>query len=410
MKKVNLGLVPRIIIAIIIGIILGQLSIVPPAFIRVLITLAGFFSSFLNFVIPLMIVALITKGIADLTEGAGALLGVTFLTSYGSTLVAGALAYIVAVTIFPSFITPNLVDSVVSSGEGLTSYFAIPLDPILSVTSALVFAFMTGLGISWLRERGSGEVMYGFFVEFEEIIMKVLSSTIVPLLPFYIMSNFANMSYSGSVFSILSVFWRVFVIVLILQTLYISLLFVLSGTYASKNPLTLIKNQIPGYLTALGTQSSAATIPVNVEIAKKNGVSETIRNFVVPLGATIHLAGSMITITSTSIAVLLMYDLPTDFAAIMAFVAVLGIAMVAAPGAPGGAIMSALPFLPMVGIATDAMQQIMISLYITQDSFGTAANVSGDNAIAVFIDTLYQKKQAKEDKRVKKVEVEQAIE
>lgn len=394
-KKINLGLIPRIILAIIIGIIIGQIGFIPPSLIRILVTLADLFSSFLNFVIPLMIVALITKGIADLTEGAGKLLGVTFITAYGSTLVAGVLAYFVATTVFPSFITSELIENVTSSGEGLTPYFSIPLDPILSVTSALVFAFMTGLGISWLRGQNSGKVMYDFFVEFEAIIMKVLSMIIVPLIPFYILSNFANMSYSGSVFTILSIFWRVFIIVIVLQLLYIALLFVLSGTYAGKNPLPLIKNQVAGYLTALGTQSSAATIPVNVDVAKKNGVSETIRNFVVPLGATIHLAGSMIAITSTSIAVLLMYNQPTDFASIGAFIAVLGIAMVAAPGAPGGAIMSALPFLPMVGITTNAMQQLMISLYITQDSFGTAANVSGDNAIAVFIDKLYQDRKAK---------------
>lgn len=390
-NKINLGLVPRIIIAIIVGILLGQFTFIPVSFIRVLITLADLFSSFLNFVIPLMIVALITKGIADLTEGAGKLLGVTFLASYGSTLVAGAIAYLVGTTIFPLFITPNLVENVAASGEGLTPYFTIPLDPILSVTSALVFAFMIGLGISRLRENQSGKIMYTFFIEFEATIMEVLSAVIVPLLPFYILSNFANMSYSGSVFVILSIFWRVFLIVIAIQLLYIMLLFVFSGWYAGKNPFTLIKNQVAGYLTALGTQSSAATIPVNVEVAKKNGVSETIRNFVVPLGATIHLAGSMIAIISTAIAVLLMYNLPTDFASIGGFIAVLGIAMVAAPGAPGGAIMSALPFLPMVGIISDTMQQLMISLYITQDSFGTATNVSGDNAIAVFIDRLYKK-------------------
>lgn len=390
-KKIDLGLIPRIIIAIIVGMLIGQLTFIPASFIQVLVTLADLFSSFLNFVIPLMIVALITKGIADLTEGAGKLLGITFLTAYGSTLVAGMIAYVTATTIFPRFITPDLIDNVTSSGEGLTPYFSIPLEPILSVTAALVFAFMIGLGISWLRTLGTGEVMYEFFVEFETIIMKVLSVIIVPFLPLYILSNFANMSYSGSAFTILSIFWRVFLIVIVLQLLYIALLFVLSGLYAGKNPVTLMKNQVSGYLTALGTQSSAATIPVNVEVAKKNGVSETIRNFVVPLGATIHLAGSMIAITSTSIAVLIMYGLPTDFASITAFIFVLGIAMVAAPGAPGGAIMSALPFLPMLGIATGAMQQLMVSLYITQDSFGTAANISGDNAIAIFIDKLYRK-------------------
>ncbi len=164
-----------------------------------------------------------------------------------------------------------------------------------------------------------------------------------------------------------------------------------AGTYARKNPLRLIRNQISGYLTAVGTQSSAATIPVNLRCAEKNGVSEDIRNFVVPLGATIHLAGSMITIVSCGTAILLMYQMPMSLSMIIGFIAMLGIAMVAAPGAPGGAIMAALPFMPMVGITTEVLQQLIITLYITQDSFGTAANISGDNAIAVFIDRLYKK-------------------
>lgn len=391
-KKLNLGLVPKIILAIIIGVIIGQLPFVSKGFIRLLLTIAELFSQFLNFVIPLMIVGLITKGIAELTEGAGKLLGVTFLSAYSSTLVSGSIAYVVAISVFPNFITSDLIETVTTTENNLTPYFSIPLDPLLSVTSALVFAFMTGLGISWLRTKNSGEVMYTFFVEFEAIIMKVLAAVIVPLLPVYIMINFANMSFSGSVFQILSIFWRVFIIVILLQILYISFMYVLVGFYTGKSPFTLIKNQIPGYLTALGTQSSAATIPINVNVAEKNGVSEIVRNFVVPLGATIHLAGSMITIVSTTVAVLLINGLPTDFFTIGAFIIVLGIAMIAAPGAPGGAIMSALPFLPMVGIVTDTMQQLMISLYITQDSFGTAANVSGDNAIAVFIDKLYRKK------------------
>ena len=390
-KKLNLGLVPKIILAIIIGVVLGQLPFVSESFIRLLLTLADLFSSFLNFVIPLMIVGLITKGIAELMEGTGKLLGVTFLSAYGSTLVSGTIAYLITITIFPKFITPDLVETVTATEKSLTPYFSIPLEPLLPVTSALVFAFMIGLGISWLRTQKSGEMMYEFFVEFEAIIMKVLSAIIVPILPFYIMTNFANMSFSGSVFNILSIFWRVFIIVILLHIIYISMMFILAGLYTGKNPLTLIKNQISGYLTALGTQSSAATIPINVKVAEKNGVSEVVRNFVVPLGATIHLAGSMITIVSTSIAVLLMHGLPTDFLTIASFIAILGIAMVAAPGAPGGAIMSALPFLPMVGIVTDTMQQLMISLYITQDSFGTAANISGDNAIAVFIDKLHKK-------------------
>jgi len=395
----TIGLVPRIIAAIIIGIIIGQLGFIPEWFIRVLVTLSGVFSSFLNFIIPLMIIGLIVKGISDLTEGAGKLLGITVGISYLSTLIGGFLAFLMAITFFPMFITSDTISNIAGTGEGVTAFFQLPLSPMFDVTMAIVFAFMMGLGISWLKgvQPKEGHIVYDFFSGFEKIIMKVLATIIIPLLPIFIMGNFANLSYSGAVFSILSVFWRVFLLVIGLHLTYITLMFVVFGGIAGKNPLTLIKNQIPGYTTALGTQSSAATIPVNVECSRRNGVSEKIGNFVVPLGATIHLAGSMITITSCAMAVLMMYDLPYTSTTIISFIAVLGIAMVAAPGAPGGAIMAALPFLPIVGIVSDTMQQLMISLYITQDSFGTAANVSGDNAIAVLVDHIYKRDRTIDD-------------
>lgn len=390
-KKQRIGLVPRLIIAIAAGILVGQMTFIPTFVLEIFVTFSSLFSSFLNFIIPLMIIGFVVKGIADLTDGAGALLGITAATSYLSTIIGGSIAYVVAITIFPSFISPDLVQRVSEAGEGLLPIFSIPLNPMVDVTAAIVFAFTMGLGISWLKGRGRGQVLYEFFDDFGEIVVGVLNTIIIPYLPLYIFGNFANLSYSGSVFAILSVFWRVFVVVIILHILYICLMFVVFGTYAGKNPIKLIRNQIPGYMTAIGTQSSAATIPVNVACAEKNGVSEGIRNFVVPLCATIHLAGSMITITSCAMAVLMMYDMNYSFTMIVGFIMMLGIAMVAAPGAPGGAIMAALPFLPMIGIVADTMQQLMISLYITQDSFGTAANVSGDNAIAVFIDKVYHK-------------------
>lgn len=387
-KKNKIGLVPRLIIAIILGVVIGQLTFVPEAVLRIFITFSSFFSSFLGFIIPLMIIGFVVVGIAELTHGAGKLLGITVAVAYGSTLLAGTLAYFVDINFFPTFITPELAQAVQEAGEGLSPFFKIPLAPMLDVTSAIVFAFIMGVSISWLRSIGRGEVLYELFRDFGSIIVNVLNKIIIPFLPLYILGNFINMSYSGSVFSVLSVFWKVFIIVIVMHLLYVTLMFVIAGSITKKNPLRLLKNQIPGYLTAIGTQSSAATIPVNLSCAEKNGVSKQIRDFVIPLCATIHLAGSIITIVSCSVALILMNGLPIDFPTMFGFIAMLGIAMVAAPGAPGGAIMSALPFLPMVGIV-ETMQQLMITLYITQDSFGTAANVSGDNAIALFIDKFY---------------------
>ncbi len=393
MRKFKDNLILKLVFAIICGILLGQLAFIPKSFYIALATFTSMFKEFLNFVIPLMIIAFVVKGIAELKQDAGKLLAVTTGLAYLSSVLAGIFAYIININLFPLFITSKIVDQVKETENIIEPAFNLTITPIMDVTSAVVFAFMIGLGISWLRQDNKGQELFNLFNDFEIIVRKVLSGFIIPLLPFYIFGNFTNLSYSGSVFYILSIFWKVFIIVLILHLIYLSLLFFIASAVGKQNFFDLIKHQVPAYLTAVGTQSSAATIPVNLDSAEMNNVSEEIRNFVVPLCATIHLAGSMITIISCSIACLLIYDIPFTFATLISFIFILAVTMVAAPGAPGGAIMSALPFLPMVGITTEAMQQLMISLYLTQDSFGTAANVSGDNAIAILVDTLFSNKE-----------------
>ncbi|RVU55644.1 dicarboxylate/amino acid:cation symporter [Anaerosphaera multitolerans] len=390
-KKFKLGLIPKLIIAIILGILVG--SYLPEMVTKIAVTISANFGKFLNFIIPLMIIAFVTKGIADLSEGAGKLLLVTVLLAYISTLIGGSLSFFMAKTIFPSFLDPSMVEQIQSATEkNLTAIFEIPLEPIIDVTSALVLAFLLGLCVSILRQTGSGDGFYKLINEFNEIINMVLSKAIIPLLPLFIFGNFTNMAYSGSVFAILQIFIKIFVCIIILHILYISAMFIVAGAYTGKNPFKAIKNAFPAYLTAVGTQSSAATIPVNVECNRKIGVSKQIREFVIPLCATVHLPGSMITLTACVYTLLEMYQMPHGFGLIIQFIAILGIAMVAAPGAPGGAVMSALPFLPVVGIATDSpLASILITLYITQDSFGTAANVTGDNAISMMVEKIYYK-------------------
>ena len=399
MKK-KIGLVPKLIMGIIAGILIGQFA--PEFLVRVLVTASSLFSSFLKFVIPFIIIGFVTAGIADLATGAGKLLGVTTGIAYGSTVIAGLIAFTVASVIFPSFIDPSVAGNIGDPEAGmLSAIFSIPLSPMVDVTAAIVFAFTMGLGISALRNNGKGETLFNLFQEFQEIVTKTLSTVIIPLLPIYIAGTFANITYAGQVWNILGVFWRVYLIVIPLHIIFISLQFITAGAISKKNPFVMLKNQIPGYLTAVGTQSSAATIPVNVSCAEKNGVSKNIREFCVPLCATIHLSGSIISVTSFAVAVLMMNGMDYGLTTMLPFILMLGIAMVAAPGAPGGAIMSALPFLPMIGIPSDGgLASLMIALYLTQDSFGTAANVSGDNAIAVIVDHL-NNKWSKNDKSKK---------
>ena len=283
-----------------------------------------------------------------------------------------------------------------TADNSLASYLSISIPPILDTLSAVVLAFVVGLCLSTLRGKTIGNTLYDCMHDFSGIIDQVLHAVIIPLLPLYVCGTFIDMTKSGKTFAILGILWKVFLVVIIMHLVCIAVQFTVAGAVSKKNPLTLIRNQIPGYTTALGTQSSAATIPVNLQCAAADGVSDQIRNFVVPLCANIHMAGSMITITACATAVCLMNQLPISIATVVPFIMTLGVAMVASPGAPGGSIMTALPFLYMIfgaeaGDPNGPICAIMVALYITQDSFGTACNVSGDNAIGVIVETLYQK-------------------
>lgn len=394
-NKRKLGLVPKLIIAIVLGILIGQF--LPEGFCRLVVTLSGLFSTFLKFVIPLMILAYVTMGIADLSQGAGKLLLITVAIAYGSTLIAGTASFLVADNLFPSFMSAGALEQIAATADAsLSSYFSISLEPVLDTLSAVALAFVLGLCLSTMRGKELGNSLYNGISDFSKIIDKVLHTVIIPLLPLYICGTFVDMTKSGKTFAILSILWKVFLVVIIMHLICIAIQFCIAGAVSKKNPLTLIKNQIPGYTTALGTQSSAATIPVNLQCAEADGVCEQIRNFVVPLCANIHMAGSMITITACATAVCLMNQLPISLSTVIPFIMTLGIAMVASPGAPGGSIMTALPFLYMIfgaeaGDPNGPICAIMVALYITQDSFGTACNVSGDNAIGVIVDTIYHK-------------------
>lgn len=395
MKKYEIGLVPKLIIAIVIGILIGQF--LPESVCRFVVTLSGIFGSFLKFVIPLMILAYVTMGIADLSQGAGKLLLITVLIAYGSTLVAGSGSYFVSSTLFPNFISADALAQIeATAGNSVDSFFSIALPPVIDTLSAVVLAFILGLCMSAMRGKEIGDTLYNSFKDFSTIIDKVLHKAIIPLLPLFICGTFVDMTKSGRTFVILGILWKVFLVVIIMHLIIITIQFAVAGAISKKNPFVLIKNQIPAYTTAIGTQSSAATIPVNLECAKNDGVSEEIRNFVVPLCANIHMAGSMITIVACATAVCLMNGIPIGLHTVVPFVMTLGVAMVASPGAPGGSIMTALPFLYMIfgkdlGNTDGPICALMVALYITQDSFGTACNVSGDNAIGVVVEAIYQK-------------------
>ncbi|UII56199.1 dicarboxylate/amino acid:cation symporter [Cytobacillus spongiae] len=385
MKKI--GLLTKIILAIGLGIVAGL--IIPSSGIRLFATFNGLFGNFLGFVIPLIIIGFIAPGIGVMGKGAGKLLGVTTALAYASTVLAGLFAYFAATSLYPSLLSGQSLKNFENPEEALLKpFFQVEMPPIMGVMSALILAFIIGLGLAAIK----GNTLQSVMNDFQSIIEKVIEKVIIPLLPVHIFGIFANMTHGGQVGTIMSVFAKVFVMVIILHIIYLVFQYTLAGTVSKTNPFKLMKEMLPAYFTALGTQSSASTIPVTLKHAKKLGVRSNVAEFSVPLLATIHLSGSTITLVSCSIAVLVLQGDATSFTLIFPFIAMLGITMIAAPGVPGGAVMAALGLLETMLNFDPTMLSLMIALYLAQDSFGTATNVTGDGAITVMADKLTQEK------------------
>lgn len=386
MKKRKIGLLLKVVISIILGIGMGFL--LPDSVVRIFTTFNGIFGNFLSFVIPLIILSFVAVGIADLGKGAGKLLAITALIAYGFTIFSGLLSFSISELLFSKMIEVGSGSDVATGAvDTLTPLFSIEMEPLMGVMTALITAFTIGLGMAYIK----GDALKKVVVDIKEIIENVIATVIIPLLPIYIFGIFLKMTASGQVAGVMSLFLKVIGVIFIMTALLLIIQFTIAGVVSKKNPITLLKNMLPAYMTALGTQSSAATIPVTLEQVKKCGVSQDVAEFTVPLCATIHLSGSTLKIVSCAVAVMMMTGMDIQFIDFLGFVMMLGIAMVAAPGVPGGAIMAALAVLEMMLGFNSELQGLMIALYIAMDSFGTATNVTGDGAIAVIIDRIYSK-------------------
>lgn len=387
MKRLKLGLLPRVAIAIGLGVVCGLFF--PDWLVRIFLTINSLFGNFLNFIIPLLILGLVAPGIADLGKGAGRLLLITALLAYGFTLFSGFFTYFSCDFVYPWLL--NSADELTPvSGEAavaLTPYFSVAMPPLMDVMTSLILAFTLGLGMSVI----DGNRLKGMMEDFKEIIDLVIISVIIPLLPLYIFGIFLNMTDSGQVSGVFGVFLKIIVVIFAMTVILLFIQFFIAGMVDKKNPFRLFRNMLPAYMTALGTQSSAATIPVTLEQTIKNGVRPELAGFVIPLCATIHLSGSTMKIVACAMAIMLMSGIDIHFGQFAGFIMMLGIAMVAAPGVPGGAIMAALGLLQSMLGFDETAQGLMIALYIAMDSFGTATNVTGDGAIAVIVSRIYSK-------------------
>ena len=389
----KIGLLGRILIAIALGIALGHVFTLP--WVRIFATFNSIFGQFLGFIIPLIILGLVTPAIADIGKGAGKLLLITVGIAYADTVVAAILSYATGSTFFPSLIGngSQTLETVEKSAE-ILPYFTINIPATIDVMSALVLSFILGLGIAY----GGHTVLRSATNEMKAIIVGVIERVIIPLLPVYIFGIFLNMTFSGDVMRMMTVFAKIIVVIFALHIFVLLYQYFIAGAIVRKNPFRLLANMFPAYLTALGTSSSAATIPVALKQTRKNGVSEGVAGFVIPLCATVHLSGSAMKITACAFTIALLEGLPTDFPLFLHFIMVLAIFMVAAPGVPGGAIMASLaPLGSILGFGENE-QALMIALYIAMDSFGTACNVTGDGAIALVVDKLNRNKANVEEK------------
>ena len=380
-KSITRSLLFWIVVAIILGIACSFFF--PVWLARIFITFNGLFSNFLGFFVPVLIFALITPAIAGLGKGAGKWLGLTAGIAYGSTIISGLIAWGLSVALYPWMLgEQKLITAVDDVEEGaLAPFFSVEIDPPFAVMTALVLAFCVGIAMTAVKS----DTMYKLATEFEGAIMKVVTSFVIPLLPLFIFGMFLNLGMNDNMGATLTAFGKVLALAVIMTILLLIVQYLIAGAIAGVNPVTALRNMLPAYFTALGTSSSAATIPVTLKSTLNNKVDENVAGFVVPLCATIHLSGSMMKIGLYAFAVIYMAGMDIPWGLSLGFILLLGIMMIAAPGVPGGAIMAATGLLASMLGFNDDMVALMIAAYIVIDSFGTAANVTGDGAIALVV-------------------------
>ncbi|AVQ38435.1 sodium:proton antiporter [Clostridium botulinum] len=403
MKKV--GLLTKLVLGIIFGILIGVISKTLGMYhvVRALNTFSGLFGGFLNFSIPLIIIGFVAPGIADLGKGSGKLLGITVLFSYVSTIIAGIAAFLLGQSILPKLIKNS--GNVFKSNVYLEPFFKVDIPPIMGVMSALVLAFVLGICIPYIKGKNLLEVTK----DFKGIVEIIVKNVIIPLVPIHIAGIFSKLTASGEIIQTLKTFSSVYLIIIPLQIAYIVLQYSIAYAVSRKNPIKAIRNMIPGYMMALGTQSSAASIPVNLQCAKKNGLSDDVVDFVIPLCATIHLAGDTITLVLGAMGIMLMSGQTPTAAMMIPYIFMLGVTMVAAPGIPGGGVYATLGLLKDMLMFNPVQQGLMIAIHFAQDSFGTATNVCGDGAIAIVIDKLFRKESISQEKVIKEEAFGEAI-
>ena len=390
MKKFKIPIIAQVLFAMIMGVVTGLFM--PSWFVRIFVTFNAFFGQFIGFLVPLIILALVTAAIANTEQNAGKMLTSTLIIVFASTILSGLFSYGIGEEILPLVIQQdNKIALAPQEGGVFASYFTIQLPPALDVMSALVLALMLGLGI----RSSSASGLKTAISELQDVVMLSIEKVLIPLLPTYIYGIFLHMSAAGEVADLLRNFVMVLLIVIGVMILWIILLYLIAGLSIRKNPFALIWNMLPASLFAFATSSSAATIPITLKQTKKIVGNDDTASFVIPLCANLHIPGLNIHVVLCAMALMISTGMQTDLLTFIAFVLMLAVTCVAAPGIPGGSV-AVLPVLASVLGFPPEMQAVCLSLCIAMDAPITAVNVLCDGAVAIMVDKQLSRQARKE--------------
>ena len=378
MKKLFDNLPFRLLLGIIIGVILGQ--VFPESVMKVVVTLQYIMGQLITFCVPLIIIGFIAPSITKLGKNASRLLGVAIVIAYVSSVCAALMSTGAGYALIPHL----SIDTEVAGLRTLPDVvFELNIPQIMSVMSALVLSILIGLGATWTNSK----LICDFLGAFQNIVLDIVGKIIIPMLPFYIAATFCNLSYEGMITHQLPAFIQIILIVMAGHYIWLAVLYLLAGAYSGKNPWEVLRHYGPAYLTAVGTMSSAATLAVALDCARKSKVlRKDMVSFGIPLFANIHLCGSVLTevFFCMTISKILYGHLPSIGTMIL-FCALLGIFAIGAPGVPGGTVMASLGLITGVLMFDDAGTALMLAIFALQDSFGTACNVTGDGALTLML-------------------------
>lgn len=385
MKKLTGSLPFRLLLGVAAGILIGLYA--NEGLMNLVVTLNYIMGQFINFCVPLIIIGFIAPSITKLGSNASRMLGIALLAAYASSLGAALFSMAAGFAIIPGLsINPNV--------EGLKELpevvFQLSIPPVMEVMSALVFSVLIGLAATWTKAGTITSVLD----EFQRIVLDIVKKIIIPLLPFYIAMTFCSLAYEGSITKQFPVFVQVILIVMVGHYIWLALLYGLAGLYTGKNPLNVLRNYGPAYITAVGTMSSAATLAVALECAKKSEptLRDDMVDFGIPLFANIHLCGSVLTeVFFVMVVSKILYGAIPDLPTMVLFCVLLGVFAVGAPGVPGGTVMASLGLIIGVLGFDEMGTALMLTIFALQDSFGTACNVTGDGALTLILTGYVEK-------------------